>query len=61
VLERNGGCGKDPVVATPGGRGWWRLESSLTAPTERDRYRLKMEMDGQGLEGCSTEFTAAPS
>lgn len=62
VLERDGAVvATVPVVATPAGRGWWRLESSLTAPTERDRYRLKMEMDGQGLEGCSTEFTAAPS
>ncbi|MEZ5289784.1 MAG: VWA domain-containing protein [Vicinamibacterales bacterium] len=49
-----------PVSVSPAGRGWWRLESSLTLPTAAGRYRLRMHSDGRPIDSCSTELDVAP-
>jgi len=62
VLAREGDAAvRAPVTVSPAGRGWWRLESSLTLPTAAGRYRMTMETAGNPIEGCSTELDVRPS
>ncbi len=50
-----------PVSVSPAGRGWWRIESSLTLPTAPGRYRWTFQSDGRAIEGCSTELDVGAS
>jgi VWFA-related protein len=59
TLAHDGSAAPSAVNRTPAGKGWWRLDSTLTLPASPGRYRLTIQAGDGPIDGCLTDIDVA--